>query len=136
MKMAMKIAAVFIFVVGAASPAWAQFNSWGTGMWGANQACNQPYRVAAGSSSELDGVREAQNEISKAERELRKKKTELKKMERDLERARSDIENSVASEFSDFVFEHIENGRSCGAYDGAQGDVGACGENEPGCVAH
>lgn len=91
---------------------------WGTGVYGGMQSCPYNIQLGDGASSALDDIKQAQKDINEAQRELNKKKTEKKKADRDLERAEKDVRAVIADDYSDFIFEHIQNGRQCGEYKG------------------
>ncbi|KYG69931.1 hypothetical protein AZI85_15925, partial [Bdellovibrio bacteriovorus] len=116
MKFWMRIATPFTLVMSFAVGAQAQM--WGTGMYGGMQSCPYNYSAAAGSSSYLDEIKEAQAAIKEAQAQLRSKKTEKKRLEKSMERSRRDVEQVVSEDFSEFMFEHIENNRTCQAYKG------------------
>ncbi len=118
MKFLMRIATPFTLVMSFALSTQA---NWGTGMYGGMQACPYPHSAAAGSSSYLDEVKEAQAAIKEAEKQLRAKKSEKKRLEKTMERSRRDVEEVVAEDFTEFMFEHIENSVSCKEYKGMAG---------------
>ena len=130
MKIWMRIAAPLTVVMSFAVSAQAQM--WGTGMYGGMQSCPYNYGAAAGSSSYLDEIKEAQANIKEAEKQLRAKKSEKKRLDRNMERSRRDVEEVVSEDFTEFIFEHIENNVSCQEYKGmgnpdepiVQGQVG------------
>ncbi|MBV2168863.1 MAG: hypothetical protein KUL82_09160 [Bdellovibrio sp.] len=119
MKLWMRIAVPFTTVMSFAVGVQAQ--QWGTGMYGGMQACPYNYSAAAGSSSYLDEIKEAQSAIREAEKQLRSKKTEKKRLEKGMERSRRDVEDVVSEDFTEFMFEHIENNVSCKEYKGMAG---------------
>ncbi|WP_061834769.1 THO complex subunit 7 family protein [Bdellovibrio bacteriovorus] len=120
---------LLIFSILASSSAWGQM--WGTGMYGGMQGCSYPTQVAQGAVSEDDATREARERIKEIQEQIKDKKSEKKKVDAQVKRSHSDIEKSISGEYSDFIFEHIENSRRCAQYKGhpsAQaGDVEAGG---------
>lgn len=97
------------------SSAWAQ-SMWGTGVYGGMQGCSYPMQVAQGAVSEDDATREARERIKEIQEQIKEKKSEKKKADTLAKRSRDEIEKGIASEYSDFVFEHIENSRRCLQY--------------------
>lgn len=122
MKFWMRIAAPFTLVMSFAVGAQAQM--WGTGMYGGMQSCPYNYGAAAGSSSYLDEIKEAQANIREAEKQLRAKKSEKKRIEKNMEKSRKDVEEVVSEDFSEFVFDHMENNRTCRSYKGHRSNLG------------
>ena len=121
---------LLIFSLLVSSNAWAQ-QMWGTGMYGGMQGCSYPTQVAQGAISEDDATMEARQRIKEIQEEIKNKKSEKKKVDAQVRRSHGDIEKSISGEYSDFIFEHIENSRRCAQYKGhvsAQGgDVEAGG---------
>lgn len=128
MKFWMRIATPFTLVMSFAVGAQAQM--WGTGMYGGMQSCPYNYGAAAGSSSYLDEIKEEQANIREAEKQLRAKKSEKKRIEKDLERSRKTVEDVVSEDFSEFVFDHMENNRTCRSYKGHKSNAGQSGDGE------
>ncbi|AHI06918.1 hypothetical protein BDW_12090 [Bdellovibrio bacteriovorus W] len=117
MKFWMRIVAPLSLITGFSFGANAQM--WGTGMYGGMQSCPYNYGSAAGSSSYLDEIKEAQENIREAEKQLRTKKSEKKRLVNNtMDRARKNVEQVVSDEFSELVFDHIENNVSCKEYRG------------------
>lgn len=118
---------LFVVFFGFLSVASAQSSQWGTGMWGGMQSCGTSAKAGAGSSSELDAVRDAQTAKQEAERKLREKERALKKVDNELSRARESIESAIDSSHADFLFTHMDTGRTCEEYKcDFEGTAGPC----------
>lgn len=139
MKLWIRIATPFTIVMGIAASAQAQ--SYGYGMWGGMQSC--PYQVSAGAgaSSEQDAIKEIQQSITELQKQKRSKDTELKRLQtRDMRDSKKAIEGVISADYADFIFNHIDTGRSCTEYKGigqegdtiAQGDEGGTAVQAPG----
>ncbi|KYG66125.1 hypothetical protein AZI86_03415 [Bdellovibrio bacteriovorus] len=114
MKLWMRIVVPFTIVMSIAVGAQAQM--WGAGVYGGMQACPYDYGAAQGATSDLDAVREAQQAIEETKRELNKKKSELKRVETKVKRSRSEIERAVDGQYTDALFNHMDNAFSCHEY--------------------
>ncbi|MGZ3786465.1 MAG: hypothetical protein ACXWR0_18605 [Bdellovibrio sp.] len=121
MKFSIRIATLVTTVMGFAVTAQAQM--WGVGMYGGMQACPYAYKAAEGSSTYLDEIKEKQIAISDAETQLRKKKSEQRRLEKSLERSRRDVENVMSADYSDFMFDHMNNNYKCSEYVGLEDPV-------------
>lgn len=110
----------------------AQVNMWGTGMYGGMQGCSTNVRAGTGATSMDDTTKEIMTEIQEAQQQLKTKKSEKKKVDRSVQKTRANIEKTISTDYSEFIFEHIENSRRCEEYRGlaapegftAQGDEG------------
>ncbi|UXR64896.1 septum formation initiator family protein [Bdellovibrio bacteriovorus] len=100
----------------------AQVSMWGTGIYGGMQSCSTGMKAGNGATSVDDTTKEIQAEIQEAQQQLKAKKSEKKKIDRTLTRTRQNIEKSIASDYADFIFEHMENSRRCEEYRGMQSE--------------
>lgn len=108
-------------------------NMWGTGMYGATQGCSTQMKVGNGATSMDDTTKEIQAAISEAQTQLKQKQSEKKKIDKMADRARANVEKTIASDYSDFIFEHIENNRRCEEYQGlAEGEGGIIAQGDQG----
>lgn len=98
----------------------AQVSMWGTGMYGGMQSCSTGMKAGNGATSMDDTTKEIQAEIQEAQQQLKAKKSEKKKIDRTLTRTKQNVEKSIASDYADFIFEHMENSRRCEEYRGMQ----------------
>lgn len=100
----------------------AQVSMWGTGMYGGMQNCSTEMKAGNGATSVDDATKEIQAEIQEAQQQLKAKKSEKKKIDRTLTRTKQNVEKSIASDYSSFIFEHMENSRRCEEYRGMQSE--------------
>lgn len=117
--------------------ALAQQNSnWGTGMYGGMQGCSYQKNMAAGAQSDNDGLKEIQQAIQDLQKQKKQKQTEMSRLEkRDMRDSLATINDVISSNYSEFIINHIDAGRSCMEYKGLGngGSVIAAG-NEGGSV--
>lgn len=107
-----------VFVLLLPLTSFAQSSMWGSGLYGGMQSCPYQTRVGNGATSVDDGTKEIQAEISEAQKQLKAKKAEQKKLSKTMEKSRKDVEEVVTEDFTEVVFEHIENNRTCRSYKG------------------
>lgn len=98
------------------APALANFNYWGSGMWGGQQGCGYGYEVSDESAAIQDEIDELKEQMSGEDglrSELREIKSKIKTLEGKVERAEKKISETIGTEKASFITEHITHNSKC-----------------------
>jgi len=123
MKLWMRIATPLTLVMGIGVQANAQYAmmnaNYGTGM--PYQQCPYNQSVGDGGSIYIEDIKQAKKDLAQYQKDLAAKKRGLTRLENtDIKRNQSAIDKVISADFTDVLYEHMDNGYDCESYRGGK----------------
>lgn len=114
---------LFLSFIALGLTAHGQVSPYGYGLWGGMQSCPYPTQAAGGATSFSAETKELGRKYLKDQAALKAQNDKLAKLKASQDKLQTRIEKVISGDYADVMFEHIQEGRTCEAYQ--YGDVPA-----------